>query len=81
MSRKAEKKEAKQKASTRQLIGAMAITDYSLVTYKEGELVYFIVKPSNISVLSEASVGARIYALMTVLKGVAEIEMLCLNSR
>ena len=81
MSRKAEKKEAKQKASTRQLIGAMAITDYSLVTYKEGELVYFIVKPSNISVLSEASVGARIYALMTVLKGVAEIEMLSLNSR
>lgn len=43
--------------------------------------MYFIVKPSNISVLSEASVGARIYALMTVLKGVAEIEMLCLNSR
>ena len=28
-----------------------------------------------------AGVGARIYALMTVLKGVAEIEMLCLNSR
>ena len=43
--------------------------------------MYFIVKPTNISVLSEASVGARIYALMTVLKGVAEIEMLCLNSR
>ena len=31
--------------------------------------------------MSESSVGARIYALMTVLKGVAEIEMLCLNSR
>lgn len=76
-----EKKEAKQRASTRQLIGAKAITDYSLVTYGQGELVYFIVKPSNISVLSEASIGARIYALMTVLKGVAEIEMLCLNSR
>lgn len=75
------KKEARQKASTRQLIGAKAVTDYSLVTYREGELVYFIVKPSNISVLSEASVRARIYALMTVLKGVAEIEMLCLNSR
>lgn len=76
-----EKKEAKQRASTRQLIGAKAVTDYSLVTYVQGELVYFIVKPSNISVLSEASIGARIYALMTVLKGVAEIEMLCLNSR
>lgn len=78
---KAGKKEARRRASTRQLIGARALTDYSLVTYGQGEMVYFIVKPSNISVLSEASVSARIYALMTVLKGVAEIEMLCLNSR
>ena len=78
---KAEKNKAREKASTRQLIGARAVTEYSLVTHGQGELVYFIVKPSNISVLSEASVGARIYALMTVLKGVAEIEMLCLNSR
>ena len=76
-----EKIQAREKASTRQLIGAEAVTEYSLVTHGHGELVYFIVKPSNISVLSEASVGARIYALMTVLKGVAEIEMLCLNSR
>lgn len=79
--KRSEKQEAKRRASTRQLIGAKEITDYSLVTYGQGELVYFIVKPTNISVLSEASVGARIYALMTVLKGVAEIEMLCLNSR
>ena len=75
------KKEAEKRLSTRQFIGAKEITDYSLVTYGQGELVYFIVKPTNISVLSESSVGARIYALMTVLKGVAEIEMLCLHSR
>ncbi len=81
MRKKTVKKQAREKASTRQLIGANAVTDYSLVTYGQGELVYFMVRPSNISVLSEASVGARIYALMTVLKGVAEIEMLCLNSR
>ena len=31
--------------------------------------------------LSEANVSARIYALMTVLKGIVEIEMLCLNSK
>lgn len=80
MSRK-KKQEARQQASTRQLIGVKEVTDYSLATYGQGELVYFIVKPSNISVLSEASVSARIYALMTVLKGIAEIEMLCLNSR
>lgn len=80
MSRK-KKQEDRQQASTRQLIGVKEVTDYSLATYGQGELVYFIVKPSNISVLSEASVSARIYALMTVLKGIAEIEMLCLNSR
>ncbi|WP_283610794.1 hypothetical protein [Faecalispora anaeroviscerum] len=80
MSRK-EKKVARQKQSTRQLIGARTVTDYSLLTYSHGELVYFIIKPSNISVLSETSISARIYALMTVLKGMAEIEMCCLNSR
>ena len=80
MNRK-EKKAAKQKLSTRQLINTKDITDYSLQTYGHGELVYFIIKPSNISVLSEASISARIYALMTVLKGMAEIEMCCLNSR
>ena len=80
MSKKA-KQEAKQRASTRQLIGTKAGTDYSLQTYGQGELVYFIIKPSNISELSEASISTRIYALMNVLKGIAEIELMCLNSR
>lgn len=79
MSRK-ERNEAREKASTRQLMGVTDITGHSLVT-AHGELVFFIIKPTNISVLSDASVGARIYALMNVLKGIAEIEMLCLNSR
>ena len=79
MSRK-KKQESKEKASTRQLMGITDITAHSLVTAC-GELVFFMIKPTNISVLSDASVGARIYALMNVLKGIAEIEMLCLNSR
>lgn len=70
----------REKASTRQLMGIDDITSHSLVT-SYGELVFFMIKPTNISVLSETSVGARIYALMNVLKGIAEIEMLCLNSR
>ena len=61
-------------------MGIEGITGHSLVT-PHGELVFFMIKPTNISVLSESSVGARIYALMNVLKGIAEIEMLCLNSR
>jgi len=80
MSRK-EKKAAKQKQTTRQLINTKAVTDHSLMTCRGDELVYFIIKPTNISVLSEASISARIYALMTVLKGMAELEFLCLNSR
>lgn len=70
----------KQKQSTRELIGIDDLTDYSIKT-AYGELVYFIIHPTNISVLSESTVSARIYALMTVLKGIAEIEMLCLNSK
>ena len=70
----------KQKQSTRELIGIDDLTDYSIKT-ANGELVYFIIHPTNISVLSESTVSARIYALMTVLKGIAEIEMLCLNSK
>lgn len=77
---KNQKKENKDKASTRQLLGITDITPYSLVT-DFGELVFFMIKPTNISVLSESSIGARIYALMNVLKGIVEIEMLCLNSR
>ena len=79
--KKNEKKEAVKKASTREFMGIKGITEYSLATYGRSELVYFMVQPTNIAVLSEASVRARIYALMTVMKGVAEIEMLCLNSR
>lgn len=70
----------KQKQSTRDLIGIDDLSDYSIKT-SYGELVYFIIHPTNISVLSESTVSARIYALMTVLKGIAEIEMLCLNSK
>ena len=74
-------KEEKQKASTRRLIGIKSISDFSLVTYDHGELVFFLIKPTNISVLSDESIRARVYALMTVLKGMAEIEMCAYNSR
>lgn len=74
------KQNEKQKQSTRDLMGINEITDYSIKT-PAGELIYFIIRPTNISVLSDTSVSARIYALMTVLKGIAEIEMLCLNSK
>lgn len=77
---KKKKNAERQRQSTRQLIGIDGISEYSLLT-GHGELVFFSIRPTNISVLSDSSVAARIYALMTVLKGIAEIEMLCINSR
>ena len=67
--------------STRELMGIKTITDYSIQTYAGDELVFFLIKPNNLSVLSRESLSARIYGLMTVLKGITEIEMMCLNSR
>lgn len=67
--------------STRELMGTKEVTNYSVRTYRNDELVYFLIQPSNISVLSQESLSARIYGLMTVLKGITEIEMMCLNSR
>lgn len=80
MSRKKEKAAAKQRQTSRQLIGINEITENGLLT-DHGELVFFSIEPTNLSVHSPESVGSRIYALMTVLKGMAEIEILALNSK
>ena len=56
MSRK-EKRERGQKLSTRQLINTKAVSDYSLKTYDGDELAYFMIRPTNLSVLSDSSVG------------------------
>ena len=73
-------KQQTQNQSTRQLLGIDGITEYSLKT-ASNEAVFFSIKPSNISVMSEASLSAKIYSLMSVLKGLTEIEILCVNSR
>ena len=77
MSRKKKENAAQ---STRQLMGIDGIKDYCIAT-RMGDLVFFIIKPTNISVLSNSSISARIYALLNVVKGQAEIEMLALNSK
>ena len=66
--------------STRQLMGVDRVSDYCIHT-QMGDLLFFIIKPTNISVLPDSSVAARIYALLNVVKGLAEIEMLALNSK
>ena len=79
MNRKQEKKDACEQ-STRQLMGIDDFTDYGIAT-RMGNLVFFAIKPTNISVLPGSGVGARIYSLLNVIKVQAEIEMLALNSK
>lgn len=74
------KKKTEGNQSTRQLMGIDSIKDYCIAT-RMGDLVFFVIKPTNISVLPDSGVTARIYALLNVVKGLAEIEMLALNSK
>lgn len=74
------KKKTEGDQSTRQLMGIDSIKDHCIAT-RMGDLVFFIIKPTNISVLPDSGVTARIYALLNVVKGLAEIEMLALNSK
>lgn len=74
------KKKSEGNQSTRQLMGIDSIKDHCIAT-RMGDLVFFIIKPTNISVLPDSGVTARIYALLNVVKGLAEIEMLALNSK
>ena len=50
-------REKKSADSTRELMRVREITDYSLVT-TDGELTFYIIKPTNIAVLSDATVGS-----------------------
>lgn len=74
-------KRKKNKNSTRELINAKTITDYSLKLFNGEEIVFFVIQPQNLSVMSNESIGAKIFALTNVVKGLADIEMICLNSR
>lgn len=75
------KKKKKKKQSTRELVNTKTITDYSLQQYGGDEIVFFLMEPQNLSVMSKENIGSKIFALTNVLKGMADLEMICLNSR
>ena len=58
-----------------------SITERSMITQQGEEVILFLLQPTNVSVLSREGLRARVNALMNVLKGFAEVELLCLNSR
>ena len=69
----------KRKRSTQDLIGIQTFSKYGLLTNKS-ELAFFIVQPTNISVLSSTNVEIKIRHLMMLLSTVPELEIICLDS-
>lgn len=77
---KKQKKELRQQQSTRQLMGIDQLTEHGLKT-ADGELVFFLVKPDNLSVLSSEGIRGRVLALTNLLCGIPESRLLALDSR
>ena len=72
-------KERKNGASVQSLLGIKSFTDYGLSTNK-GELLFFLITPSNISVLSTAAVEIKIRQLMLTLSAIPDAEIVCTDS-
>ena len=79
MNRK-QKKELRQRQSTRQLMGIDQLTEHGLKTAR-GELVFYLISPDNLSVLSAEGVRGRVRALTELLRSTEAVELLALDSR
>ncbi len=66
-------------ASVQDLVGIKTFTDYGIVTSR-GELLYFIVTPTNISVLSAANIENKIRQLKMLLSTEPDIEITVTDS-
>lgn len=77
---RAEKKELRQRQTTRQLMGISQLTDCGVKT-ANGELAFFMVKPDNLSVLSSEGIRGRVLELTNLLCAMPEVRLLALDSR
>lgn len=66
--------------SGQELLGIDEVTPTGIRT-PHGELVYFLLQPSNLNVLPEQQVRQRIRALMNILKSLQEVELLALDAK
>lgn len=73
-------KQKKRKGSSVQdLIGIKTFTKYGLKTNK-AELLFYLVSPTNISVLSHTNIEIKVRHLMMVLSALPDIEIACTDS-
>lgn len=71
----------KGKLSTQDMLGIKNFSRNGIQTNGHGEIVYFLIKPTNISVLSRTSVGIKIRHFMQLLSAQPNIEIICLDAR
>ena len=74
-----ERKKKRLKHSVQELMGIKSFTPYGLLTSR-GELLFYCVSPTNISVLSQANIEIKIRHLMMVLSAIPDIEITCTDS-
>ena len=72
-------KKRKKGNAVQELIGIKDFTQYGLQTNK-GELLFYTVAPTNISVLSHANIEIKVRHLMMVLSAIPDIEINCTDS-
>ncbi|CBK96203.1 hypothetical protein EUS_09930 [[Eubacterium] siraeum 70/3] len=65
--------------SVQELLGIKTFTKYGLSTNK-GELLFYLVSPTNISVLSHTNIEIKIRHLMMLLSALPNIEIVCTDS-
>ena len=70
---------AKRKNSVQKLIGFERFTKYGVRTDK-CEYAFFIVEPTNISVMSQASIDTKIYHLRMLLSIVPDLEVIAMDN-
>lgn len=67
--------------STQSLLGVKGFSRNGIQTNGHGEIVFYLVTPTNISVLSRVAVSQKIKHLMTLLTAQPDIEIVCIDSR
>ena len=75
-----ERKRLKQRQSTRQLMGIRKLLPHG-VAIPGGSLVFFLIHPDNLSVLSAECIRQRVTALSNLFRAEEQVEVLGLDSR
>ena len=67
--------------STQALLGVKGFSRNGIQTNGHGEIVFYMVSPTNISVLSRVAVAQKVKHLMTLLSAQPDLEIVCIDAK